>query len=488
MSVFRNKQMIYRTNPLVEYARTYPYPTAILNGKPILPLSDNIIHFLVNMKDGMDIRQAEKLYKKISGKSNTTGFVQFMINRKLLIEDTKYVWNGNTFGASLFGENEKKAIERVLLQKNLCRNSNLKLTELEYIEPSYCTQLEHKLMSMLKCKYVLLVNSGTSALELALRAIGVKSQNDEVIVPCYTYIGTAAAILKVGGKPILCNINNRYVLDANEVENLINEKTRAIICVHLRGMAGNAKRLMEIAQAHNIYLIEDCAQAFGCNDGEKMLGTIGHIGCYSFHEHKLISSGEGGALATNDEMLYKQLCISSDGSQLFKYPELLPGIPGSNMRMTEIQASIVLMQLKHIVTLKSHLQQLYKIFQNCFSLLEGFSVMQSFEGDIPQSVYICCDSVNSAEKLSDWMESLGIPTTILYRANVINHNIYLYWPYILKASGYIVQWEEGSHELHSLFPASLSLLSRTLSIPLGLNITTEMVNKLCDEIYDFIAN
>ncbi|HIJ05682.1 MAG: TDP-4-keto-6-deoxy-D-glucose transaminase [Methanomicrobiales archaeon 53_19] len=184
--------------------------------------------------------------------------------------------------------------------------------ELEYIQDAYsqgkvsgdgkytklCSEFMERTFS---AKKVLLTPSCTHALELAALLIDIQP-GDEVIMPSYTFVSTANAFVLRGARPVFCDIRpDTLNIDEEKIEALITERTKAIVPVHYGGVACDMDRIIEIAKAHDLYVIEDAAQAVNARYKGRYLGTIGHFGCYSFHETKNYSMGEGGAIVINDE-------------------------------------------------------------------------------------------------------------------------------------------------------------------------------------------
>lgn len=169
---------------------------------------------------------------------------------------------------------------------------------------SYSEALSKRLSRVLNIKYVLPTASGTAALELACAILLKRGQ--EVILPSYTFSSCANAIILAGAKPTFADIDiNTFNITPDEIEKRITRKTRAIMVVHYAGMACDMDRIMKIAQRNNLKVIEDAAHSLGAKYKNNFLGTIGDIGCYSFHGTKNAASGEGGAFVTNDKELFK---------------------------------------------------------------------------------------------------------------------------------------------------------------------------------------
>ena len=153
---------------------------------------------------------------------------------------------------------------------------------------------------------ILLTTSGTSALEMAAILLDIKD-GDEVIMPSYTFVSTADAFVMVGAKVVFVDINPKTMnIDENEIEKAITPKTKAIVVVHYAGISPDMDEIMKIAKEHNLKVVEDAAQGFMAKYKEKYLGTIGDLGCYSFHETKNYSMGEGGAISINDPKLIER--------------------------------------------------------------------------------------------------------------------------------------------------------------------------------------
>ena len=169
---------------------------------------------------------------------------------------------------------------------------------------TYSEQLANEMAKSLSVKYVLPAASGTAALELACACILKKG--DEVILPSFTFSSCGNAVLLSGAKPVFCDIDiNNYNIDLLEIEKRITKKTKAIMVVHYAGVACDMDKIMDIAKKHKLYVIEDAAHALGAKYKDKYLGTVGDVGCFSFHGTKNAASGEGGAFVTSEKKIFK---------------------------------------------------------------------------------------------------------------------------------------------------------------------------------------
>ena len=198
------------------------------------------------------------------------------------------------------------------------------------------------------------VTSCTTALHAALLALDIK-EGDEVIVPSFTWLSTANVVEHVGAKPIFADVNlTDFCLDFRHVEKLINSATRAIIPVHLFGLMADMPDLLESAKANNIAVIEDAACATGSKYKNFFAGSMGDIGCFSFHPRKVITTGEGGMITTNSSMLADKICaIRNHGIGPQKKPVLPWEMPevdtcGYNFRLSDIQGAVGLAQMEKI--------------------------------------------------------------------------------------------------------------------------------------------
>ncbi|HJH27990.1 MAG TPA: DegT/DnrJ/EryC1/StrS family aminotransferase, partial [Methanophagales archaeon] len=215
-------------------------------------------------------------------------------------------------------------------------------------------KFEKMIAGYIRTKYCVVFNSGTSALHAALLAYGIK-EDDEVIVPSFTFIATANAPLFVGAKPVFADIEEEtYGLNPEDVKEKITEKTKAIIPIHYGGCPCKIMELREIADDHNLILIEDAAESLGARIGDKEVGAFGDSTMLSFCQNKIITTGDGGAIITDSREIYEKLkLIRSHGrletSDYFSSTEYMDYITlGYNFRMSNIVAALGVAQLKKV--------------------------------------------------------------------------------------------------------------------------------------------
>ncbi len=212
-------------------------------------------------------------------------------------------------------------------------------------------------------------NSGTDALYLALRALNIGA-GDEVITTPFTFIATAETVSAAGATPVFVDIDAAtFNLDLAQLEAAITPRTKAIIPVHLFGQPVDMTQLMAIARAHNLYVIEDCAQATGARWGEQRVGSIGHIGCFSFYPTKNLGAcGDGGAVTTNDPEIAAQIKMLRDHGRRSGYYHEVPGV---NSRLDAVQAAILRVKLPYLDTWNQQRQVAADRYESLLSPVAG---------------------------------------------------------------------------------------------------------------------
>ena len=204
---------------------------------------------------------------------------------------------------------------------------------------------EKSVTSFVKSKYAIAVNSGTAALQAALYALDIKN-GDEVLVPSFTFVATANAVVSTGAKPVFVDIiKENYTMDPDDLEKKITKKTRAIIPVHLYGNISDIDRLAEISKKYNLPIIEDSAQSLGSKYKGKHSGTFFEMGCYSMYPAKVMTAGEGGFIVTNNKKLRDKLLMIRNHGMVHGYDTKMFGL---NFRLPEISAAIATVQMKKL--------------------------------------------------------------------------------------------------------------------------------------------
>ena len=237
----------------------------------------------------------------------------------------------------------------------------------QWILGSQNKMLEETMSKYLNVNHCVALNSGTDALHLALRALDI-GEGDEVISTAFTFVATSESIGIVGAKPVFVDIDpDTFNLDASKIEAAITPKTKAIIPVHLYGQPCDMDAIMDIAKRHNLYVIEDACQAIGAEYKGRKVGSIGHIGCFSFYPTKNLGTmGDGGMLTTNDENIKNRVIAlrNHGGAVRYHHDEI-----GVNSRLDEIQAAILNVKFPHIDSWnklrREHASYYNELFSKC---------------------------------------------------------------------------------------------------------------------------
>ncbi len=231
---------------------------------------------------------------------------------------------------------------------------------------SYINKFEQDFSHFCECAYGVAVSNGTVAIHLALEALGI-GKGDEVIVPDLTFAATANAVFHAKAKPVIVDVDEKsWTISISEIEKAITPKTKAIIPVHLYGQPCDMDEIMLLAQKHNLFVIEDCAEAHGAKYKGKMVGSFGHISCFSFFGNKIITTGEGGMCVTNDPILDAKMRMLRDHG-MSKEKKYWHEEIGFNYRMTNLQASIGCAQLERINEILETRKQLELRYRDALS-------------------------------------------------------------------------------------------------------------------------
>ena len=241
-----------------------------------------------------------------------------------------------------------------------------------YVEATRTKQLEKMFADFVGSKFACTVTSGTIGLFIALKSLGI-GKGDEVIVPDLTFVASPNAVEMTGAKPVIIDIESKSLnLDLDKLQNLISKKTKAIMPVHFNGRSTNMNKLKEITKKNGLRLVEDAAHAIGCFHQKKHLGTIGDAGVFSFSIPKIITTGQGGMIVTNDKKVYEK-CVSlkdfgreigakKDMRKAFDHPMI-----GYNFKFTEFQAAVGIAQMKKLPKRIARKKSMLKMYMDLLS-------------------------------------------------------------------------------------------------------------------------
>jgi len=349
----------------------------------------------------------------------------------------------------------KPLLNREELAKDLSKylSKDVWLTEFKETQ-----KFEEKIAEFLQMKHCVVANNGTISLSLALLACGV-GPGDEVIVPALSMIATANAVKLIGAIPVFVDVESETLcLDPNKIE--ITEKTKALIYVTLNGRSGDINNLQRLCKAKNISFIEDSAQSFGSwySTGER-IGSQADISSFSFSMPKIITTGQGGCLCTNNSKFYKKIKSLKDFGRERSGIDIHPNF-GINSKFTDLQAIIGLNQLKDIQTRITLKKLIYAQYRECLSDAVAW---------LPTNLNYCTPwfvdiYVENRAELMSYLKNKGIQTRYLY-------------PSITKQKCYSIEQK---------FPVADLMSEKGLWLPSSLDITQEEIRMICSKIKKFI--
>ena len=301
----------------------------------------------------------------------------------------------------IVGQEEITAVGSILKKGILTSTSNLGGKHVQNFEK--CAS------SFVNSKYVIAVNSGTAALQAALHALDIK-KGDEVLIPSFTFVATANAVVSTGAKPIFVDIlNKNYTIDPDNLEKKITKKTRAIIPVHLYGNVAIIERLSEISKKYNIPIIEDSAQSLGSTYKGKHTGTFFEMGCYSMYPAKVMTAGEGGFIVTNNKNLRDKLLMIRNHGMVHGSDTRMFGL---NLRLPEINAAIATIQIKKLPKFLKARKNNAKLLSKLISDLK--IVLPTERKNENVNWYLYTISTNKCNKLLKKLNEKGINASSYY--------------------------------------------------------------------------
>jgi dTDP-4-amino-4,6-dideoxygalactose transaminase len=354
--------------------------------------------------------------------------------------------------APLMAELEQ-AVGNVLRKTNFILGQEVATFEAEFA--AYCG-----------ASYAVGVDSGTSALELAIRAYGIGA-GDEVITTANTFIATVLAITHTGATPVLVDVDpHTYLMDTTTLEHAITERTRAIIPVHLYGQPVDMDAVMAVAERHGLVVIEDAAQAHGARYQGRRAGTLGHAAAFSFYPAKNLGcGGDGGAIVTNNPDVIEYVKIFRNCGQREKNHHVLVG---HNHRLDTLQAAILSVKLPHLDGWNAARRQHAGMYHQLLADVEGVVTPQV--ADDAESVWhLYIIQVDNRDNLREFLAARNIATGLHYPT-----------PIHLQPAYQSLGYSEGS------FPVSEQYTRRLVSLPMYAEMTAEHITYVVESIKEFV--
>lgn len=331
-----------------------------------------------------------------------------------------------------------------------------------FIQGPAVKNFEANVEKYLGTKHAIGCASGTDALQIAMMALGIKP-GDEILTTPFTFVATTETIALLGAKPVYVDIEPKtFNIDVNEIEEKITDRTKAIMPVHLYGQPAEMDKIMEIAKARNLYVIEDSAQALGAEYHGKKACTIGHIGCISFYPSKNLGAfGDAGMITTDDDTTAEKLkMIIAHGSKKKYYHEVL----GVNSRLDSIQAAILNVKLAHLDEYcnerKLAADKYNKRFKGIFDI----------PYELPNVKHIYHQysiRVKNRDKMQEFLKENGIPSMIYYPVPLHLQEAYKY------------DYKYGD------YPVSEEIAKDIISLPMHTELTDEQINYIADKVIEF---
>jgi dTDP-4-amino-4,6-dideoxygalactose transaminase len=325
------------------------------------------------------------------------------------------------------------------------------------------TAFEREFAAYVGTSHCVAVSNGTAALQLTLAALGVGPE-DEVITVSHTFIATAEAISAVGARPVFVDIDPvSYTMDPALLESAITSRTRAIIPVHLYGQTANMDAILEVANRHNIPVIEDACQAHGAGYKGRQAGSLATAGCFSFYPGKNLGAcGEGGAITTNDPELARRIAMWRDHGSTQKYVHQFPGL---NMRMEGLQGGVLSVKLKH---LDHWNEQRRSIAREYATTLADSPITLPKEMDYGTHVYhLYVIQTPQRDAVRKRLQDVGIETGLHYPI-----------PLHLQEAYASLGYASGS------FPVTERLARNILSLPIYPGMALEAVRQVAEELLE----
>lgn len=344
----------------------------------------------------------------------------------------------------------------------------------KYINGPEVKEFQKELEAYLNVKHVIPCANGTDALQIAMMALDLQPE-DEVITANFTYVATAEVIALLRLKPVLVDVYpDTFDIDVEAIERAITPKTKAIVPVHLFGQAANMEAIMEVAKKHNLFVIEDTAQAIGCdytfkNGTTQKVGTIGHIGCTSFFPSKNLGCyGDGGAIFTNDDELAVKLRQTANHGQSKQYIHDRVGV---NSRLDSIQAAILRIKLRHLDTYSAERNKAAEYYDNAFANHPKVKTpvrVKNSNHVFHQYTLQLADDINRDE-MRTFLNEKEVPAMIYYPI-----------PLHLQEAYTDPRYKAGD------FPVTEKLCASVISLPMQTELDEEQLKYITTSVLEFL--
>lgn len=408
-------------------------------------------------------------------------------------------------GGMEIGPEEQEAVLRVVVSRRLIRFYGPDDPDGQDT-PSEVDAFEAEFAARMEIDHALGVSSGTAALITGLAALGI-GPGDEVIVPAYTFIASPSAVIAVGGIPVIAEVDESLTLDPGSVRDAITDHTRAIMPVHMRGMPARMDELSAIATTHRLRLIEDAAQATGASYRNQPVGSIGDIGAFSLQMHKIITTGEGGMVTTDDpEVLFRAKCFHDSAAEwrgaAWQDPDpsvraRFAAFPGLNFRMAEITGALGRVQLRKLDSLLERMRHHKSTLRTALEETGRVRLRAITDpGEAATALIFFAADARQAAEVTQALHAEGVAARVLHVEGEHDWHVYSCWRDLGAKRTWNRQGYPFSHARRKIdygpdaCPGSLDLLSRAVHIDIPPQLTEldveetalalrKVVNALC---------
>lgn len=333
-----------------------------------------------------------------------------------------------------------------------------------FIQGNECRKFEEAYASYFDTNYCVGVGNGLDAIYLSLKALGIKA-GDEVIVPSHTFIATALAVAYTGATPVFCEVyEDTYLINPDLIETMINEKTKAIVVVHLYGQTAEMDKICKLTEKYHLALVEDCAQAHGATYRGKKAGTFGDAGAFSFYPGKNLGAlGDAGAIITNNRALEEKIRALANYGSTEKYVHMYAG---NNSRLDEMQAAFLKVKLPY---LDEWNEERRKIVEKYLKGIKNEKIVLPVTREECKNVWhIFAVRCMERNRLKRYLEENGIGTVIHY-------------PTPMHLQGAFVKLNHSKGD----YPIAEMIAETELSLPLYIGMTEKEIQYVIDILNEF---
>ena len=335
----------------------------------------------------------------------------------------------------------------------------------QFILGKTVADFEKKFAEICGANFAIGVANGTDALVLALKVAGIKA-GDEVITAPNSFLASASSIALAGAIPVFADVRDDFNIDPEQIKKLIGPKTKAIMPVHLTGRPADMDAIMDIANAHNLIVIEDAAQAVGASYGNKKVGSIGHLACFSLHPLKNLSAaGDGGVITTNNKLYYDKLMIMRNHGLKNRDECVYWSL---NSRLDAMQAALLNVKLKYLANWTDRRRNLAAIYQDRIKDLVKVPMDSNKEKAVYHTFII---QTEFRDELQEYLLAKDIESKVHYPI-----------PIHFQEAAKQLAYQKGD------FPVTEAQVGKILSLPVYPELSDEQVHYVCDTIIEFFKN